>query len=1019
MTNMKSIIKYAGLLAITIAGLVSCVKEKGDTLPPGTFIIDTDQYSVITLDKEAQVAVIPVTTNISEDLWTFESTASWCEIGQSLGSEKGIMIAVGDNTDKEAQRRAQVSVKAGDNEYKMSVVQFGYGPAIIVKDATIGPEGGLVYLDVVSNVTLDESLIKNPAYNSEDGANWIRFYGMETTKAFVTTRFGFQVDVNEMPGERKATVTLKAVDSADSSADTKCTSTQNSISVTSTEVFTANKVTVLSVRSNQTTDSQWGDGLEALVDGSYASFYHSATSKEGEGTTFPMVWEFELFGDQRVEYISIMHRADDNGVQGAHGRGQIGKFNLYYKIDPNDEYTFIKEYDFGGKGGYQTANLPTPLEGVTWFKIEILEDGTDPNTRKPDDQYYDGKYICCAEVEFFNSNRAEVNEWINRIFTDLSCSQLREGVTKRQIIEMNAVAPFLAVNVAMPLFEGTYGENEMDFRIHSYEPYSDSRVNRNLVMQFYSSMNNPTGIEVKAGQDILVCVDKIPANQNVSIAVYGEESEFGPNYGGGGESENINQNTALTEGVNNVRITADGMLYVMNTVPVDNTAPLSKFENVKVHILKGCGTLQGYFDPARHSDEKYAELLSKCSYKYFMVKGQKCLFLFHTSQLLSDFPRSIRGGIEIWDNLVTWELELMGLDKCEWFNNHMMAVTNTNPEIYMNAMNRRVQFNAKTINWICSPEKLFKAGENEDPGISNIWGPAHEMGHINQMAINWRSTTESSNNLFSNYANFKIGGDSYYNTHWSRGKKISDLAAYYANRTAWADMEGDAYQGEDSAIHMRMNWQLWNYYQNCGYKGDFFPALFAYLRDGNQLPNQSALDYYGLVENAGQCQLQYYEACCIVAGQDLTEFFETWGFFRTVDRTLNQYGEAKYTVTDAMINKAKAHIRDLKLPKAAPIQYLEDRTKHNGETYSEMGNWTQFRDKVTITKSPKATVNGNKVTLSDCDEAVAVEVRKGSDESGELLYFANLFTFNSPVSLANTSLWAVQYDGKRVKVNVQ
>ena len=145
----------------------------------------------------------------------------------------------------------------------------------------------------------------------------------------------------------------------------------------------------------------------------------------------------------------------------------------------------------------------------------------------------------------------------------------------------------------------------------------------------------------------------------------------------------------------------------------------------------------------------------------------------------------------------------------------------------------------------------------------------------------------------------------------------------------------------------------------------------------------------------------------------------TWGFFRTVDRTLNQYGEAKYTVTDAMINKAKAHIRDLKLPKAAPIQYLEDRTKHNGETYSEMGNWTQFRDKVTITKSPKATVNGNKVTLSDCDEAVAVEVRKGSDESGELLYFANLFTFNSPVSLANTSLWAVQYDGKRVKVNVQ
>ena len=281
-------------------------------------------------------------------------------------------------------------------------------------------------------------------------------------------------------------------------------------------------------------------------------------------------------------------------------------------------------------------------------------------------------------------------------------------MTKKEIVKMNAVSPYLATNVAMPLFNGTYSENEQDFRIHSYEPYSDNRVNKALVMQLYSAMDNPTGIEVKSGQDIIVCVDQIPDGQTVSLAVYSEEDEYGPNYGGGGSNENVNQNTVLQAGVNTIRINADGMAYVMNTVPVENREPLSSFKSVKVHILPGCGTIQGYFDPARHTDERYKEILNRCTYKYFMVKGKKCLFLFHTNQLRSDFPNSIRGGINAWDNLVSWELELMGLDKVEWFNNHMMAVTSTNPDVYMNATNRRVQFNASTINWICDPDNLAR-----------------------------------------------------------------------------------------------------------------------------------------------------------------------------------------------------------------------------------------------------------------------------------------------------------------------
>ena len=997
---MKRIIIISIALA---AAVLSCTPEGSENLAPGTFKIDTEAYSTIALEQYAQVAFVPVVTNIPENEWKFTSSADWCKVSRSISSQKGIMIAVEDNTDKEKERTANVKISAGSSAYDLKVIQTGYGPAIIVSNVTVGPEGGTVDVEIVSNITLNQGLIMAPSFNAEDGEDWIRCTGITDVKGFAKTIVTFDVAVNELPDKRVAQVKLNAQDDADKAANKELIITQSSISVTSTEVFSDEKVPALSVSANQV--SSYEGPVENLIDGNYLTYYHSPYEV---ATTFPVIWEFEFAGDSRIDYINIMHRASNN-VPGSHWRGQIGEFNVYYKVNPTDDYTFVQKFDFGGRGGYQTADLATPIEDATWIKIEVLSG--DPNAS----QYSDGTYITCGEVEFFQSNRAEVNDWIAKIFTDLSCSELKPGVTKKDIILMNGVSPYLATNVAMPLFNGTYDETEKEFRIHSYEPYSDANVNKALQMQHYTSMNNPTGIEVKSGQDILVCVDQIPAGQTVSFAVYGEESEYGPNYGGGGENESINQNTILNAGVNNVRITADGMAYIMNTTPVDNRKDLSTFKNVKVHILPGCGTVQGYWDSSRHSDDLYHELLTRCTYKYFLVKGQRCMFLFHTSQLLSDWPKSIRSGIDMWDDITNWELELMGLKDVKWFNNHMMAVTSSNPEVYMNATHRRVQFGIGTIANICSREKM-----QEGTGQGNIWGPAHEMGHINQMAINWRSCTESSNNLFSNFCVMKLAGDPFpSDKRWSRGKTISDLAADYAAKKPWAILGDGSYQGEDPELHMRMNWQLWNYYHKCGYMQDFFPKLFEYFRNGHAMPNQAGVDYTGRVENAGLCQLEYYEACCAVSGQDLTDFFDAWGFFRTIDQTYSQYGETKYTVNNDMINASKSRVRDMNLPKAAAIQYLEDRTTHGGTTYSNLGYYTQYKDKVTITKSPKASISGNTVTLTDCDQAVAVEIRRGTTETGDLLYFSNLtkFTVPSSVSLTNTTIWAIQYDGKKVKVN--
>ena len=36
---------------------------------------------------------------------------------------------------------------------------------------------------------------------------------------------------------------------------------------------------------------------------------------------------------------------------------------------------------------------------------------------------------------------------------------------------------------------------------------------------------------------------------------------------------------------------------------------------------------------------------------------------------------------------------------------------------------------------------------------------------------------------------------------------------------------------EDTETHLRMNWQLWNYYHRCGIKPDFWPTQLKLKRE--------------------------------------------------------------------------------------------------------------------------------------------------------------------------------------------
>lgn len=754
--------------------------------------------------------------------------------------------------------------------------------------------------------------------------------------------------------------------------------------------------TQIPVTGATATTTQPGFGIEYTFDGIKGAdaqgnkHWHSkwgvAISSDA-----PAIVEYDLPGDKQVDYF-LYYPRDSNG--------NFGKLDAYVQTAENPTYALAGTFDFGNQGGYAgKMGLLTLQVKATKVKF-VIKSGL-------------GNFASCAEMEFYEkANYRDLNDELLTVFTDLTCSALKEGVTNEAIEALNSET---FKRIAYALKDNTYDEWQKDFRIREYEAYSNINYwAEQLQTKKYSDLDNPTGIYVNKDEEMIVLVGEIPNGQKVSIQCIWEDNQYPdaskPDYYK--QTQATGTTYPLEEGVNLLKMQGPGQLFVMYNV--DGEQLLQHPAPIKIHIPLGHGVVNGFFDLKEHkTDAKYAELINKATHKYFCVRGERMMFYFHRLKMQDAAPTDILSAIHLWDDIVGNEQSLMGISQYRQegkINNHMMAIS---PEgSYMWASDYRMGFVYTYLKNILLRENVMAVEDN-------AWGPSHEMGHVHQYAINWPMSSESSNNLFSNYVIRRLG------KYKSRGRGLTSLAnSIYRDKQAWWNMGSSTHQNEDTEIHMRMNWQLWIYYELC--KGNekeakFWPEVFRIMRTTYRNVPES---------DPGARQLAFVKAVCDAAQEDLTDFFETWGLFKVVNNEqVEQYGKWTYTVTDQMIADTKAYIKSKNYPKAAPIQYIEDRKTSDFTSgdyrYKEVGDlgyYTQFVNNEKITKTPTYTmaafVTGNEITVKNGEQAVAFEVRKqlSDGKMGDIIYFSNFVKFTIPrnIPLVKTGIYAVQADGERI-----
>ena len=608
-----------------------------------------------------------------------------------------------------------------------------------------------------------------------------------------------------------------------------------------------------------------------------------------------------------------------------------------------------------------------------------------------------------------------VNNLRSNYFEDAACTQLKAEYLAMSDEELTAAfteggMPSFMVDIALKIKNDTWAAYEKDFRIHSYNAYSDAQYwNEKLMSTGGSYMGNPTGIYANGLDSLFVFVDSdIPEDATLYMrGCVGNDLITSAKTG-----------KRLRKGLNIVDGSKDALyyiLYIADTKSMKKT--LDEWPDIKIHIQGG--KVNGYYDVARHSDQAYVDLLNAAELELFTVKSTHALFNFRTSAYKQLWPKTIDRSIEFFDSATVWMHSLMGI-RAEVANGerdcapYYISGGDAIAPLYYNNPNFAIQGDEGDVGyanstWYRTMYTSLDAVRNtfcvDNRHMDGGWVVGHEGGHNNQGAINLEGCTEGSNDLFSNLCCFLFGRIA------TRGESLSFFMNQYADHMPFYARNGKG----------RMYYNLYLYYHQGQKKTSFYPELFKALREDRlKLYNPDAT-------SGNQSVLKFVRKACEVAQEDLSDYFRIWGFFEPMTRQyIEDYGDHQLTVSKTAINNTLKKVAVY--PKNRSLLFIEDRVeklyttdmfstpgqlRQGYEDIEQYGDLGQFTDYLAGASEPAS------YTYIQSDSLYQMKGSGGVgflmlDADSNFVYAANDLNFYVPSSIANSSeftIYSVDADG--------
>ena len=686
------------------------------------------------------------------------------------------------------------------------------------------------------------------------------------------------------------------------------------------------------------------------------------------------------------------------------GRG-VSSYGQGVFYQSSVKIAYIKSTTPAGTPGYFFSSNPTLC-----VYTSALEDYKETEWAKY------GTLVGGLEKVFSQDNdyTAIVNELRGNYFEDAACTQLKAEYLAMSDEELTAAfteggMPTFMVNIALKLKNDTWAPYEKDFRIHSYNAYSDAKYwNEKLMSTGGSYMGNPTGIYSAGLDSLFVFVDSdIP--EDATLYMRGCV--------GNDLIQSAKTGKRLRKGLNIVDGSKDALYYILYIADTKSmTKTLDEWPDIKIHIQGG--KINGYYDVARHSDQAYVDLLNAAELELFTVKSTHALLNFQTSSYKEFWPTTIDQSIEFFDSATVWMHSLMGIRAevangerdCApyymsggdaiaplYYNNPNFAIqAGPNDGSYANSTWYRTMYSLDAVRYsFCVHQSYMDGG----------WVVGHEGGHNNQGAINLEGSTEGSNDLFSNLCCFLFGRIA------TRGEALSFIMNQYADHLPFYARSAKG----------RMYYNMYLYYHQAQKNTSFYPELFKALReDPLKLYNPDA-------SSGNQSVLKFVRKASEVAQEDLSDYFRAWGLLEPMTRQyIEDYGDHQLTVSKTAINNTLKKVAVY--PKNRSIIFIEDRIKplyttapfstpgklRNGyEDMKQYGDLGQFTDYLPGACEPSS------YTYIKSDSLYQMKGSGGIgflmlDADSNFVYAANDLNFYIPSSITSATeftIYSVDADG--------